>query len=132
MNKSRRKELEEVGERIDAAIADLESFKEGDTESTLDGIYNDIYNIKSTLEDIHSEEDDYRDNMPENMQQGERYETSESDSDAMGSAENSLDEAKEYLESIEYDADADDVNDAIDSAISSLEEASVYVGEAQG
>lgn len=74
MNKIRRKNLEEIASRI--------------------------AELKEELEVLQSEEEDYRDNMPENLQGSERYERADAACD-------SLSEAVDYL----------------DSAISNIEEA---------
>lgn len=59
-----------------------------------------LQSIVSTLEDILTEEDDYRDNMPENLQGSARYETSEDSSNRLDSAISSIDEAISTLEDI--------------------------------
>lgn len=52
----------------------------------LQGIIDQLEELKSSLEDIQSEEEEYRDNIPENMQSGERYEQSDAACDAMSEA----------------------------------------------
>jgi hypothetical protein len=44
-----------------------------------------------------AEEEEYRDNMPENLQGSERYETADTACDNLQSAIDSLEEAFEYL-----------------------------------
>lgn len=56
--------------------------------------------LKSRLEDILNEEQEYYDNVPENMQSGERYENSENAISEMESAISSLDEAMENISTI--------------------------------
>lgn len=53
-----------------------------------------------SLGDHREEEDDARDNMPESLQNSERYEQSEEASESMESAEEALQEAIGYLESV--------------------------------
>lgn len=72
MNKARRKELEEL--------------------------YDIIFEAKDRLEMLHDEEEEYRDNIPENLQGSERYERAEEAVDALDSAMSSLEEALNYIE----------------------------------
>lgn len=72
MNKQRRKELDKILERIEEIKADLES--------------------------IMCDEEEYRDNMPENLQGSERYELAEAACDAMQTALDSLDDAVSSIE----------------------------------
>lgn len=67
MNKARRKELEEL--------------------------YDIIYEAKDRLEMLHDEEEEYRDNIPENLQGSERYVRAEKAADALDSAMSSLEDA---------------------------------------
>lgn len=48
---------------------------------------------KSKLEDILGEEEEYRDNMPENMQYGERWDEADEACDNMGEAIDELENA---------------------------------------
>lgn len=73
MNKARRKELNEVIEKINDA--------------------------KELLENIMCDEEEYRDNMPENLQSSERYEQAEAACDAMQEALDQLEEAITNIES---------------------------------
>ena len=73
MNKLRRKQLDEV-------IAKIEEAKE-------------------LLETLQEEEEEYRDNMPENLQGSEKYEMADEAVDNMSSAVDALDEAVSYIES---------------------------------
>ena len=67
MNNTRRNELEKLRLKIEELVSELETIKE--------------------------EEDEYRDNMPENLHGGTRYETSEAASDCMDYALDNLNEA---------------------------------------
>lgn len=73
MNKARRKALDEVISKIEEA--------------------------KELLENLQAEEEDYRDNMPENLQGSERYEAADAAVDNMSSAVDALDEAISSIES---------------------------------
>lgn len=76
MNKIRRKSLQELSDRIQEIMEDLESLQE--------------------------EEEEYRDNMPENFYGSEKYEKAEAACDSLASAYDSLDEAMtSILEAIE-------------------------------
>lgn len=73
MNKARRKALDEVISKIEEA--------------------------KELLENLQAEEEEYRDNMPENLQGSERYEAADAAVDNMSSAVDALDEATSSIES---------------------------------
>lgn len=73
MNKARRKALDEVISKIEEA--------------------------KELLENLQAEEEEYRDNMPENLQGSERYEAADAAVDNMSSAADALDEAISSIES---------------------------------
>ena len=79
MNKARRAELEKIVERI----ADLRVMAD---------------EIKTDLEAIRDEEQDYFDNMPESLQGGEKGENAQTEIDAMEEAINALEE----IDSVEY------------------------------
>lgn len=71
MNNARRKALEQIAEQLES--------------------------LKSDLEELLGEEEEYRDNMPENLQSSERYETADNACDNMQSAIYSLEEAIDYI-----------------------------------
>ena len=73
MNKARRKALSEIAEQISA--------------------------LRDELETLRDEEDEYRENIPESLQGGEKYELSETASDSMSEALDSLDEVISNIES---------------------------------
>ena len=72
MNKERRKRIQEVASQIDL--------------------------LKGEVEDILSEEEEYKENIPENMQSGERYDTAEAACDNLQSAVDCIEEALSCLE----------------------------------
>ncbi len=67
MNKLRRKALEDIIEQLDV--------------------------IHDTLEELRGEEEEYRDNMPENLQSSERYEKADAACDSLYEAISNLEEA---------------------------------------
>lgn len=86
MNKGRRAEIEKLEKR-------LEELKESATA------------IKTDIESIRDEEQDYFDNMHENFQQGEKGQAAETNVQNLESAieqfddiESSIDEANQYLQ----------------------------------
>lgn len=72
MNKPRRKSLQEI----------IDQFEE----------------LKGSLEDLMSEEEEYRDNMPENPQGSERYEAAEMACDNLSDAVSSLEDVISSIE----------------------------------
>lgn len=72
MNKARRKQLDEIIERINS--------------------------VKDDLESIMNDEEEYRDNMPENLQGSEKYELADAACEAMQEAIYQLDEAVSNVE----------------------------------
>lgn len=72
MNKLRRKQLEDVTAKLEEA--------------------------KSLLESLMMEEEEYRDNMPENMVYGEKYDAADSACDAMQEAVDQIEEAVYSIE----------------------------------
>ena len=57
--------------------------------------------VQNELEDIKAEEEDYFDNIPENMQSGEKAEISEAAIDSLEEAISAVEEAYNSLEEIE-------------------------------
>ena len=49
-------------------------------------VVNQLEDLKSTLEDLQGEEEEYRDNIPENLQGSERYEKAEEACDTLSEA----------------------------------------------
>lgn len=64
----------------------------------IDRIADELRNIHSLLEDLQNEEQEYLDNMPENMQQGDRGQQAEEAISALEDAVSSIDEAISRLE----------------------------------
>lgn len=66
---------------------------------TINEIYEKIAALRDLLEEVKGEEEEYRDNMPENLQNSERYYVAEEACDNLDSAISSLEEALDYIES---------------------------------
>lgn len=64
----------------------------------LNELISKIEDVKVELESIVADEEEYRDNMPESLQESERYQKSEDASGSMEEAMELLDEAIEKLE----------------------------------
>lgn len=65
---------------------------------TLNQIYDKLAELRDLLEEVKEEEEEYRDNMPENLQNSERYEIAENACDNLDSAVCSLEEVLDYVE----------------------------------
>lgn len=63
----------------------------------LQAIIDQLEELKCSLEDLQTEEE-YRDNIPENMQESERYEKADEACDNLSSAVDSLEEAISSIE----------------------------------
>lgn len=64
----------------------------------LDALIERIGDIYSELEALADKERDYRDNMPENLQNSERYEAADNAVSSMEDALDNLDSAKSSIE----------------------------------
>lgn len=58
----------------------------------IQGIADQLEELKGNLELIQEEEEEYRDNIPENLQGSERYEKAEEACDALSEAVDNLDD----------------------------------------
>ncbi len=65
----------------------------------LDEVIAKIEEAKELLEVLQEEEEEYRDNMPENLSGSDKYEAADAAVDNMSSAVDALDEAISYIES---------------------------------
>lgn len=79
MNKLRRKNIQEVIDKLTSLQNDLES-------------------LESDVESIQDEEIEYRDNMPENLQGSERYEQADSACDSLETARDGLADLKDSID----------------------------------
>lgn len=107
MNNKRRKALDNIASELNYLYDEIL----GDIESK-----NKLTNISAQLEAIKDEEEIYMDNMPEGLQNSERYDIAECACDNMSEAIENLTDAIEtnILE---------DVLDYIDNAIECIEDA---------
>lgn len=64
----------------------------------LQDLYNIILEAKEKLETVRDEEDEYKENIPENLQGSERYERAEAAVDSLADAIYSLEEALDSIE----------------------------------
>ena len=64
----------------------------------LQAIIDQLEERKGGLEDLQAEEEEYRDNIPENMQESERYEKADEACDNLSSAVDSLEDAISSIE----------------------------------
>jgi hypothetical protein len=94
MNKARRKELSDV-------IRGLNTIQDKD----------DLYSWINTLDSIKDDEQDYYDNIPENLQYSQRAEDSEQAIECM---EEALDMLNEVYDADEFDKNSELIQEAID------------------
>ena len=94
MNKARRKELSKV-------VCELNIIKDKDA----------LYDCINTLESIRDDEQDYYDNIPENLQYSQRAEDSEA---AIENMEEALDLLNELYEADDFDKDSELIEEAIE------------------
>lgn len=66
---------------------------------TLRDIMDQLEELKDSLEEVQSEEEAYRDNMPENLQGSDRYEAADAACDNLSDAVSSLEDAISSIES---------------------------------
>ena len=64
----------------------------------LQSIIDQLEELKGSLEDHQAEEEEYRDNIPENFQSGERYERTEEICESLSDAVSSLEDATSSIE----------------------------------
>lgn len=74
MNRERRKTLAELTTRVDSAIEDLTA-------------------LKGEIEDVRDEEQEYLDNMPESLQEGDRAMAAQAAIDSLEEAIDAIEEA---------------------------------------
>lgn len=86
MNNTRRKGIKKISEKVSDLRIQLEE-------------------LLSEIEEVKGEEEEYRDNIPENMQSGERYEVAEAAVESLDSAYGILEDAISSLEEMENTLD---------------------------
>lgn len=109
MNKARRKEITKLQERLNDVIEKVREWSD---------VYEEICNIRDTIETLKDEEEDGYNNLTEALQQTERGQ-------AMQEAAQELDSAHSTISSV-----ADGVE--LDTLISELEEVFGNLDNAQG
>lgn len=83
MNNDRRKEISRIIEEIDSAVSTAKEKLE---------------ELQSSIESVRDEEQECMDNIPENLQGSERYETAEQAVDNLDSAVSSIEELIEAID----------------------------------
>ena len=94
MNKARRKELSNIIRALNTMIDK-----------------DDLYIVINDLENIKDDEQDYYDNIPENLQYSQRAEESE---EAISNLEDALDLLNEVYNAEEFDKDSGQIQEAIE------------------
>lgn len=94
MNNDRRKEISRIIEEIESAVSTAKEKLE---------------ELQSSIESVRDEEQECMDNMPENLQGSERYETAEQAVENLDSAASSI---EELIEAIDTDDLIGYLNDA--------------------
>lgn len=82
MNKERRKQIAEVSEKMGNMKGEIES-------------------LMSTVEEIRSDEEDYKDNIPDNLRESERYTMAEDAIENLQQAYDQMDEVMGAIEEVE-------------------------------
>jgi len=67
---------------------------------TLEELHTKITDLKDILEEVMREEEEYRDNMPENLHGSERYEKADEACSALYEAVSQLEEAASNIETV--------------------------------
>jgi uncharacterized protein Yka (UPF0111/DUF47 family) len=106
MNKMRRKEIRAV----------IKKLYELTNETDINKLCEQLADVLEDIEYILSEEECYKDNIPENLQNGERYESSEYSCDCL---ENAISEL-EYVDS----------DDELNTIIAAINTATDYLNDA--
>lgn len=97
MNKARRKELGELFNRVRVLLTEVENLPGAD-------------DMHAACEDIKSAEESYRDNMPENMANGEKGERATECCDNLDTASTALEEIATAITTLK-----DDLQEALDA-----------------
>ena len=109
MNKMRRKEIMVAIKRLNNLAAEVQT-------NGLENYTEELEDIISDVQMILEDETDYMENIPENLQGGERYERAEE-------ACESLEDAVDTLEYISADDPNDEIISEVDKAIDCLSDA---------
>ena len=82
MNNTRRKAISELSQKVGSIKGEVEE-------------------LMQSIEDIKSEEEDYKENIPENLQGGDKYELAEAAIENLEEAYNGLNDIVGILEDVE-------------------------------
>lgn len=88
MNNNRRKAIKQTIDRFDFIRKKLEE------------LVAEVESVKSDVEDIQWEEEEYRDNMPENLQGSERYDKADN---ACTNLSDAVDALEDMLGTLDFD-----------------------------
>lgn len=110
MNKDRRKQIDTCMNDVEKLKTEVEEFAStlsSDTEKEIiadkeENWSGKVSDIKSDLESLRDEEQDYYDNMPEGFQNGEKGEAAQSAVDALENAITQLEELENCTEVGEF------------------------------
>jgi len=97
MNKARRKAIDELYNRLATLQTELENLSNAD-------------DMKDTAETIRDEEQEYFDNMPDSLQQGEKGQQASEAADNLTTAFDKLSEVADAITTLR-----DDVNEALEA-----------------
>lgn len=111
MNKLRRKAIYNIINKLEQLLPTI-------SDDNDQNYVNTIVNLIELIQYVYSEEEMCKDNIPENLQSGDKYENSEN------ACEN-LDTAIVILEDIDHETEIEDVIDAIIETIECLNDASI-------
>lgn len=115
MNKTRRNRIEKIKSILASEKETLDFIR-----TSIESLKKNIDNAQSELETIKDEEEEAMNNMPESLQETERYEKCENAVDNLSDA---IDSLIEYSESLDSIVDGDLFNIDIDEILNNLEEA---------
>ena len=89
----------EMVERYNDNLAALNDFAVNEARrEELTKFHDTVLEVKKQLAMLHNEEEEYMDNIPENLQCSERYVRAENAADALDSAMSSLEDVLDYIE----------------------------------
>lgn len=94
MNNNRRKEISRIIEEVESAVSTAKEKLE---------------ELQTSIESVRDEEQEYMDNMPENLQCSERYETAEQ---AVENLDNAASSIEELIDAMDTDDLIGYLNDA--------------------
>lgn len=117
MNKARRTAIEAIKSKVE----DIKNYIEGDEDCDAAAQAEVLRPLKDKVSDLRDEEQEYLDNMPEGLQNGDKGDAAQSAIDELDNADSYLDRAIDGLN--EDTVDVDGVLNALDEAISALENA---------